>query len=220
MKNSTFWSIAVVIVVVVVAFSVVGYHYRAPPQPQRGEIVIHDALGGTKFVFQQPLTRIVSLDPSATVTLYALGAYKDLVGGNPPFDYYPPNETLPNVGNSFSVNYEELVNLSPQAVLGYGTTMPSYGYTINNTLDIPFILDNPESFSQIENFTLMLGELTGTESNASKIVDWMNESIDAIDSALSQIHQRYTVFYYLYAPPGDWTAGNGTFLNQIFQYSG
>ena len=44
------------------------------------------------------MRKIVSLDPAATATLYALGAFKYLVGGNC-FDTYPPNENLTNVQN-------------------------------------------------------------------------------------------------------------------------
>ncbi|MCL4314441.1 MAG: ABC transporter substrate-binding protein [Candidatus Thermoplasmatota archaeon] len=180
------------------------------------EIKIVDAAGNT-FYFFKPVTRIVSLDPSATATLYAIGAYKYLVGGNE-FDSYPPNETLPNLGNAYGVNYEELVNLSPQVVLGYGATVPSYGQYINNTLKIPFILDNPNSFKQIESETLMLGNLTGCYHNATLVVNWMQESLGIMENSTANItpSQEKTVFYFLDNYGGDWTAGNNTFFQDYF----
>ena len=71
-----------------------------------GKITVKDSLGRT-VTFNHTLTRIISIDPSATATLYALGAYKDLVGGNE-FDCYPPNESLPNVGNACGIDLEEI----------------------------------------------------------------------------------------------------------------
>jgi iron complex transport system substrate-binding protein len=208
-------AIIVVIIVVLGALSVFGYVTSTSHANSSGPIKVTDSLGRT-FVFQKPVTRIVSLDPSATATLYALGAIKDLVGGNP-YDSYPPNQTVPNVGNAYTVDYSELLNLSPQVVLGYGSTMPSYGTYINNTLNIPFLLDNPESFSQIVNFTIMLGDLTGTSSNATVIVNWMTSSLNSISSSMSKINDEQTIFYYLSNYGGYWTAGNNTFIDQFFQ---
>ncbi len=65
-------SIAVVVVVII---SAIGYaEYVKPSQASgSGKITVTDILG-QKFTFNSTLTRIVSLDPSATAVLYALGA--------------------------------------------------------------------------------------------------------------------------------------------------
>ncbi len=208
-------TLIVVIMVVLGGLSVFGYVTSTSHANSSGPIKVTDSLGRT-FYFQKPVTRIVSLDPSATATLYALGAIKDLVGGNI-YDSYPPNLTVPNVGNAYTVDYSEILNLSPQVVLGYGSTMPSYGTYINDTLRIPFLLDNPESFQQIENFTMMLGDLTGTSSNATIIANWMISSLGSISSSIPESNYGQTIFYYLSNVGGYWTAGNNTFINNFFQ---
>jgi|YelNatPaOPRAMG01_1025707.scaffolds.fasta_scaffold00236_31 iron complex transport system substrate-binding protein len=206
---------AAVIVILVAAFFIYDTSQKQSA-PSNGTITVRDSLG-RNVTFNHTLTRIVSIDPSATATLYALGAYHDLVGGNQ-FDCYPPNETIPDVGNSYGINQEEIVNLSPQVVLLYGATMPSYGTQLLN-LGIPVLVDNPNSIAQIEEETTMLGTLTGTLKNASLINQWMNESLLAINQSVSSLSSQpeYTAFYYLYA--GGWTAGNGTFIGQIMQYA-
>lgn len=209
------WLAVIMVLVVIGGSSVYAFHYEKTAS-HNGSITITDSLGRT-FTFNHTLTRIVSIDPSATATLYALGAYGDLVGGNQ-FDAYPPNSSLPDVGNSYGVNFEEITNLTPQAVLGYGATLPSYAEKINNTLNIPFILDNPNSIASIENFTLMLGALTGTSANASKITSWMNDSLNAINKATENISgsKELSLFYYLSNYGGTYTAGNNTFINGLF----
>jgi iron complex transport system substrate-binding protein len=204
-----------VIVVLVAAFFVYDAAQKGPVTSS-GTITVRDSLG-RNVTFNHTLTRIVSIDPSATAALYALGAYHDLVGGNQ-FDCYPPNESLPDVGNSYGINQEEIVNLSPQVVLLYGATMPSYGTQLLN-LGIPVLVDNPTNIAQIEEETTMLGILTGTVNNASKINQWMNQSLLAINQSVSSLSSQpeYTAFYYLYA--GGWTAGNNTFIGQILHYA-
>lgn len=189
------------------AYEVTGHHTST--------ITATDSFGHT-VTFNHTVTRIISVDPSATATLYALGAYKDLVGGNA-YDAYPPNSTLPNVGDSFGINMEEVLNLSPELVLLYGSTVPGYTSTLNST-HIPYLVDNPESILQIEQLTTMLGLLTGTESNASLINQWMNQSLSAINSTSAKITESpYTAFYFL--SDGGWTAGHGTYIDSIMRYA-
>ena len=215
LMDKRMWALVAAIIIVTSALISVGVVTQHSDSAPAGKITVTDSLGRT-FTFQHPVTRIVSLDPSATAILYALGSYKYLVGGNE-YDCYPPHETVPNVGNSYSVNYEEILNLSPQVVLGYGSSMPTYGTYINNTLHIPFLLDNPENFSQIEDLTTMLGILTGAQSNATLINNWMLENLAGIQDQVSlQANRGESVFYYLSACGGIWTSGNETFINQYF----
>lgn len=179
-----------------------------------GPIKVTDSLNRT-FSFSGPVTRIVSIDPAATATLYALGAYRDIVGGNS-LDSYPPNSTIPSVGNSYGINYEEVVSLNASVVLFYGANMTKDTSYINDTLHIPVLVDNPSSFRQIESFTHMLGVLTGTVKNASLINGWMNKSLNAIRQGTSKITQNDSVFYYLSNYGGYWTAGKNTFFDSIF----
>lgn len=203
---------AVLIVFVLLGVGLFTYSYL----PHRsGAIRVTDSLGDN-LTFNHTLTRIVSVDPSATATLYALGAYNDLVGGNS-FDSYPPNATLPNVGDSYGVNLEEILNLSPQVVLLYGASVPTYAATLKES-GIPVIVDNPENIQQIEQFTTMLGILTGKQRNAALINKWMNESLSSIAAATAKINgSGYSAFYYL--SPGGWTAGKDTFISSIMQYA-
>lgn len=208
-----------VAVVVVVIISAIGYaEYVKPSQASgSGKITVTDILG-QKFTFNSTLTRIVSLDPSATAVLYALGAYKDVIATGS-YDYYPPGGNAPVICNDFTVNNEKLVSLNPQAVLGYGATVPSYGQQINNTLHIPFILDNPNSVGQIENETLMLGELTGTFTNATLITNWINQSLSDM-SNISKSLPDESAFYLECEYNGEiYTSGINTFVNDEMQYA-
>lgn len=165
------------------------------------------------------MTKIVSLDPAATATLYALGAFKYLVGGNC-FDTYPPNENLTNVTDYPTMSIQQIVNLSPDAVISFTNYSQSQVSQLTS-IGINYIFlssGTGTSMSLIENQTTFLGMLTGTVQNATLINTWMNESLDAFSSV--SVSNEYTMFYALYpGSHGTWTAGNNTFMNQIFSYS-
>lgn len=69
----------------------------------------------------QPPHRIVSLVPSLTETLFAIGAGKDVVGVDS-FASYPPEVTkLPRVGALLDPDVERILSLRPDLVITYGS---------------------------------------------------------------------------------------------------
>ncbi|MGC8608439.1 MAG: ABC transporter substrate-binding protein [Thermoplasmata archaeon] len=163
------------------------------------------------------LTRIVSLLPSITANIYALGAWKDLVGIST-YTSYPSNATLPIVASLSSINNEELLNLSPQAVITIPDYYPSSVIDKVIQLGIPVIEVGQNNFSQIEQQITVLGQITGTSHNASKITGWMNETISSLrsDAMTYSNGKEKSVFYLLSTEGGYWTAGNNTFINDFF----
>ncbi len=86
-------------------------HDDASPSPDRHAM---SALDPTRA----PARRVVSLVPSATEMLFALGA-GDRVVGVSAFDDYPPQVTgLPRVGGMVNPSFEAIVALRPDAVVG------------------------------------------------------------------------------------------------------
>ncbi|MGP6207226.1 ABC transporter substrate-binding protein [Cuniculiplasma sp. SKW3] len=202
-----------VVVVVIVAGLIVYDAYQTHP---RKGIVIGVNTNNIQGV---KLTKIVSLDPAATTTLYALGAYKYLVGGNS-YDSYPPNENLPNVSDYPAMSIQQIVNLSPDAVISFTNYSQSQiNQLLSLGIDYVFLSSGTNtSFNLIEQQTTLLGELTGTQSNASIINRWINQSLNVFHNI--SVPQVYSMFYALYpGSHGTWTAGNETFMNQIFEYA-
>ncbi|WP_010916542.1 ABC transporter substrate-binding protein [Thermoplasma volcanium] len=215
MKGATKIAVAVIIVIAIVATSAYYYEHGIG---KGNQAAIY--LPGQKLPFTHPLTRIVSLLPSITTNLYALGAEKDIVGIST-YTTYPKNISLkiPIVGQLDSVNYEELLNVSPQAVI----TIPSYypQNVINKIVDmgIPVIEVGQNNFTQIEQQIFELGNITGTEGNASAIVNWMANSLAYLHTDANMLSNgtEKTVFYLLSTEGGYWTAGNETFINDFFR---
>lgn len=211
-------AIAVIVAIALIGSGVTFYHYNHTVPAKKGVMItVSSGYNGTA-----PLNRIVSLDPAATATIYALGAYSSLVGGTA-YDAYPPNSNLPNVTDYPSMDLEQIFNLTPQAVIAFSDYNNSQ---INSLLSagIDYIYLNSgagSTFSTIEKQNTLLGKITGKETNASKINTWMNESLSAINStaANASANGEITGFYYLSNYGGIYTAGNNTFVNQYFQYA-
>ena len=183
-------------------------------------VYLPNSLGGN-LVINHSLKRIVSLIPSVTTTLYALGAYNRTVVGVDQYSTYPtpPSDVKVIYIEETSFSVEEIANLSPDAVMsttGYFT--PQVINEIVNVLNIPFFIFDPNNMTQIEHQNSELGNLTNTYSNATKVNGWMNENLAKLRNDTSRIPgSEISVFYDL--GPGSvglYTAGNNTFINVLF----
>lgn len=209
--------ISLVVAILIIGSGVSVYHLETTKKIEGSIITVSSGFNQTT-----PLTRIVSLDPAATATIYALGAYSTLVGGTA-YDSYPPNGTLPNVTDYPAMDLEEIFNLTPQAVISFDNYSGSQiSQLLNAGIDYIFLnSDAGSNFSLIEKQNTLLGKITGYSNNASKMNQWMNQSLSVLNStaATAASSGELSGMYYLSSYGGIYTAGNNTFINQFFQYA-
>ncbi|MEM3675930.1 MAG: ABC transporter substrate-binding protein [Thermoplasmataceae archaeon] len=173
-----------------------------------------------KYVMTGTFSRVVSMIPSTTVTIYGLGDYGKVVGVDMYSTYPPPAAyKVPVLGDEETLPIEKIANLSPQVVFsGLGFFSTSQIDQLVRGLGIPYLVMNPQSIGQIENQTVEIGELMGNEGNATLINDWINSNLQNLHNTIVSDHLGgIRVFYYLDNQGGAWTAGNGTFINDYFQ---
>jgi iron complex transport system substrate-binding protein len=124
--------------------------------------------------------RIVSLAPSATSVLVALGARNLLVGVSKwcP-DVAPEVVDLPRVGDCWSLDPESVVSLKPTLVIG---SVPYKQETVAKLLEHPltFLATNPRSLADVESDIHLLGAIAGRSAAAHKLVVKMRSEFAAI----------------------------------------
>ena len=167
--------------------------------------------------------RIVSLSPSNTEILFAIGAGDRVVGVT---DYcnYPPKvlkmkETgrLKSVGGYSTVNIERVVGLDPDLVVAsYGNGLETIE-TMRN-LGLTVVAFNPKNLSDIKREILILGKITGNSKNASKLVEMIDKRISKIEKKVSG-KKKLKVCHIIWHDP-IWVTGKQTFINEIIEISG
>ncbi len=129
---------------------------------------------------QRIQTRIVSLAPSATSILVAIGARKQLVGVSKwCADVAPEVADLPRVGDCWSLEPESVVSLKPTLVIG---SVPYKQETVAKLLEHPltFLAMNPRSLADVEADIHLLGAIAGRSDAARKLVAQMRAAFAAI----------------------------------------
>jgi iron complex transport system substrate-binding protein len=195
----------------------------APATPtQAAAVIVTDSLG-RQVTLEAPPQRIVSLAPSNTEILFALGAEERLVGRDDFSDYPPVALDIPSIGSLYpNVNAEVVVDLQPDLVLAAGITNPAdvqqladlgltvFATRINRTLE--------DVFSDI----LDVGMLVGRSAEAEALVGGLRARAEAVTSKTGTIAERPKVFYEVDAtePSSPWTSGPGTFIDQLITQAG
>ncbi len=114
--------------------------------------------------------RIVSLSPSTTETLFAVGAGSRLVGRSRFCDYPPEVARLPSVGGYVDPSLETILALAPDLVVGArGPTGPGLVQKLAS-LGIATFFPAVESMAEIDALIEQLGEKVGASERARSVV--------------------------------------------------
>jgi iron complex transport system substrate-binding protein len=181
---------------------------------QSGGITVTDDAGRTVTVAQTP-NRIVSLAPSITEDLFALGLGNKVVGDTS-YDNYPPAAVnITKVGGFSTPNIEKIVSLSPDIVFASNlenntvlSALSGYG--------IPTVVISPTSLTGILNDFSMIGKVTGSTGNSSALVANLTQRMTAYNTSVAS-HPR--VLYLVWYDPIT-SAGADTFEGDIITHAG
>jgi len=178
---------------------------------------------GRSITLVEPAQRIVSLAPSNTEILYAIGAGAQVVGRDEFSNYPEAALDLPTVGGSFGgYNDEAIVNLEPDLVLAAEINTPEQVSALEDLGLTVYYLSNPTNLDGMYANLMTLAMLTGHEAETQTLVDGLQVRVEAVLEKASNVESQPTVFYELDAtdPSAPYTAGPGTFLDTLINLAG
>ena len=185
-----------------------------------GPFTVTDQLGRTVTINNIHPQKIISLAPSNTEILFALGLGDRIVGVTTYCNYPPEATTKPSIGDYNTPNLEEIVAKEPDLVLATEVHETSLIPQLE-AQGITVIGLSPKTIDEVMGSITLVGQITGQEDEAASLVADMQERINAIKdktSALSEA-QRPTVFYIIWHDP-IWTTGANTFADALIQIAG
>lgn len=194
----------------------------AAPAPAVAPITLTDGLGRT-MTLDKPAQKIVSLAPSNTEMLFAVGAGGQVVGRDDFSDYPPEAENLPKVGGDMGkYNLEAITKLQPDLVLAAEINTPEQVQAIENLGLKVFYLSNPKTFEGIYDVLGTVGKLAGREKETAALNDGLKKRVEAVKVKIAPISSRFSVFYELDGtdPSKPWTTGPGTYMDEMLSMAG
>ena len=187
------------------------------PTEQTPVDYVFDDLGRLVAINGTP-QRIISLAPSITEILFALGLGDSVVAVTDQCDYPPEALDKEKVGGYATPDIEKIVALNSDLVLvAYGTSMD----VINNMVGLGLTVFGIKStdLDDVLNDIKRIGEITDKEMEAQALTSEMASEIEAITDVTSELENRPRVFYIIWNDPL-WSAGSGTFMHELIEKGG
>lgn len=185
-------------------------------EPAAAEKITVTDFKGREITLDKVPHRIVSLSPSNTEILFALGAGDRVVGVTSYCDYPEEAKSIEKVGSFEGPNLELIKKVQPDVVLaGY---IQEEAVKTMESMGIKVVVTEAESFDSIYDSIELIGKVTGTEAKAKEVVDGMKQSIEAI-AAKNKDKKKPSVFYVVWTDPLT-TAGSDTFINDVIKAAG
>jgi iron complex transport system substrate-binding protein len=172
---------------------------------------------------KQAPSRIVSLSPHITETLFALGAGSQVIAVTRYCDYPSEAIALPNVGGLLDVNIEAIVALKADLVILL-SSQQSIQHQLN-TLGISTLAVDSRTLNDIQSTIRAVGLATGHQQKATQLLTQMTEQIAAITLAVEPL-TKPTVMISVSHSLGDnalhsvYIAGQQDFYNDLLQIAG
>jgi len=155
---------------------------------------------GREVTLPAPPRRIVSLVPSATELIFALGGEDRLVGRTDYCDYPPEAKSKPSVGGMIAPSLETLVALRPDLVLATPSGNREETFTKLKQIGIPVYAIHAHRVAEMLDVTARLGELTGRQAAVTALVAEIERRLRAVADAVRP-YPRPRVLYVLWPDP-------------------
>jgi|WetSurMetagenome_2_1015567.scaffolds.fasta_scaffold11707_3 iron complex transport system substrate-binding protein len=124
-----------------------------------------------QVTLSRPASRIVSLAPSITESLFAIGAGAQVVGVTDYCDYPPEARSCRRVGGMINPSIEAIVGLSPDLIIVSMEGNQRQDFVALTGLRIPVFACNPRSLEGINRTLRQFGSLTGHLREAMRLAD-------------------------------------------------
>ncbi|MHB1325180.1 MAG: ABC transporter substrate-binding protein [Thermoleophilia bacterium] len=183
---------------------------------------VTDDAGRTVAIEKNP-ERLVSLAPSNTEIVFALGLEERLVGDTEFCNYPAAAAQKDKVGGTTgkTISLEKIVSLKPDLVLASNLS----GKDLISQLEaqqIPVIVLYPKSLDQIMENIKKVGSLSGRASEADELVGALKQQMEQVEARAEATSHRPRVLFEIDAtdPSRVFTAGPGSFANEMISAAG
>lgn len=178
-----------------------------------GGVAITD-MKGRAITLDAPATRVVALTAADCEILYALGAGDALVGRGEYCDYPAEVQAVPAVQSGMETNLEQIIALQPQVLLMGAMAQSVEQVNQLEAAGIRVVVSDAQTIAGTYDAITMIGALMGKTDEAAALVGQMQTGFDEL---AAQAAGAGKTIYFEVSPLqyGLWTAGQGTFMDEI-----
>ena len=167
----------------------------------------------------KPVHRIVSLAPSITESIYAIGADSLLVGVTDYCDFPPQARQKPKVGGMTNPDIERIVSLKPDCVFMSVEGNLRNDYDKLEQTGVPVFAMNPRTTGDVLRSIASLGDICDRSASAGNLNERLRHRQDSIVAYTALSLHKPRIYLFVSLKPL-MVAGKNTFVNELIEQSG
>jgi iron complex transport system substrate-binding protein len=224
--NTKYVVAAIVIVALIATAAFIYVYYQGQTAAQLE--ALHNLVDDTGYVTSMDAfpNKIVSLAPSTTEIVFALGLDEKVVAVSNYCDY-PYNFSawiaagnMTSIGDFKNPNMEVIASLDPDLILATGGVQ---GETVGTLRDLGYkvLVLNPSDINGVLKNIELVGNATGKTAEAKALINDITSRIDVVVNKVAGAASKPKVYYEVwYDPTSLWTAGAKAWQNELIEKAG
>jgi iron complex transport system substrate-binding protein len=193
---------------------------QAPAQPKKRPPPIATTAPERQPVLNSKPQRIISLAPSATEMLFAIGAGDRVIADTSYCNYPPAAAALPKIGGYLDANPEQLLALKPDLIVVVRGNRAEILRQLQG-FNIPMLATETDSIEEVQQTIQQLGKAAGEEAKAQQLISDMEARLRYIRDKVEKLpeEQRPRVLF-LFSLNRLCTAGPGSHIDELIRLAG
>lgn len=179
-------------------------------------LTLTDAVG-QEITLEEAPKSIISMIPSNTEILFALGLDEEIVGVNE-YESYPEKALEKEKIGGMEFNIEKIISLNPDIVFAHESIVGMAEAGLQQLRDSGvkvYVVQDAKDFDTTYTTIEQIGRATGKFEEAQAIIEDMKAKVDEIQEKVVKVETKKTVFVETSDVPEIYTPGNGTFMQEI-----
>lgn len=181
-------------------------------------LTIKDSNGDEVTIDKEP-SKVVSLGPNITETIFAIGAGSKLVGRTDFCDYPEEAKKVQAVGNLSDPSIEKIAELKPDLVFASTHVKPEVEKKLKELGIKVVYLYSEESFDGVYKTIGDMGKLLNAQQGSDKVVADMKAKVAMVQDKVKGLNKP-TLYYVVGYGKSQFTAGKDTFIGKIIEMAG
>jgi len=188
------------------------------PSPQDAESKTEDQTGRQVLLPENP-RRVISLAPSITEIVFALGQGELLKGVTLYSDFPPEARKIYKIGSYIHPDIEKIMALNPDLCIAIKEGNPKSAVDKLETLGIPVFAVDPTDLDTVIDATIKISKILNAKEAGKVLASKMHSRIQKIKSLTSKKSLCPGVFFQIGVSPIV-SAGTKTFINELIELAG
>ena len=176
-------------------------------------------MAGREVKFDKPVEKAVALTASDCEIIFALGSEEALVGRGEYCDYPAEVFDLPSLGSGANTNIEQIIALEPEVVFLSMMAQTQEQVDQLEKAGVRVVVSDAQDIAGTYTAISLIGQVMGKQAEADKVIADMQAVFDEIKA--NPIEGDKTIYFEVSPLQwGLWTAGTGTFMNEVAEMMG